>query len=303
MMETGKRARHKAGGVSASSAGPSAKRRCTKQSTLFPLRKKALDIPLGHASHLEHTRGCIPTSPSAFEELWDVWDGVAPTPNPYNPSTHLHRRQATIGGPYAFAGQTSQELRGEAASLRLVTRVNADVAQRCDPQLKLQYTMLHINWYPDGRAGMSPHADDEGVLVPGANIYSYTFLSDAAVPRPFQVYTAATGTLAHEVVLGDGDLLVMGGQMQRYFTHGVKASAAKKFEALRRINVTVRAVVPARHKQGLPLQPDGGTGVAPTHDDVKQRIASNRAAALSKLAKKKQLAACVVRNPATSQAD
>ena len=43
--------------------------------------------------------------------------------------------------------------------------------------------------------------------------------------------------------------------------------------------------------------------VAPVHDDVTQRIASNRAAALAKLAKKKELAGAAVRKPERSTED
>ena len=42
-------------------------------------------------------------------------------------------------------------------------------------------------------------------------------------------------------MLDNGDLFIMGKNMQQFYKHGVKKSTAKKYAELRRINMTVRA--------------------------------------------------------------
>lgn len=102
--------------------------------------------------------------------------------------------------------------------------------------------VVHVNWYPDGTAGVSPHKDDEPYFVPGAPIVSYTFLSNPELPRAFQIIGSDKRTLEHNILLGHGDRLVMGGKMQQEFFHGVKPTSAKQYVDLRRINLTVRAI-------------------------------------------------------------
>ena len=50
--------------------------------------------------------------------------------------------------------------------------------------------MAHVNWYPDGTAGMGRHSDAEPSLVRGAPIFSYSFLSggEESPPRVFDLY-------------------------------------------------------------------------------------------------------------------
>jgi alkylated DNA repair dioxygenase AlkB len=102
--------------------------------------------------------------------------------------------------------------------------------------------VVHTNWYPDGTAGLDPHADDERDMVPDMDIYSYTFLSEPGNPRGFQIYTMDDNKKPiHELFLDHGDLLIMLKGMQQHYKHGVKKSAAKRFQNVKRINMTVRA--------------------------------------------------------------
>lgn len=102
------------------------------------------------------------------------------------------------------------------------------------------YNVVHANFYPDGSAGLDPHADDESDMMKNKDIFSYTFLSEPGNPRGFQIYDL-NKTIIKEVMLDNGDLLIMSGGMQQQFKHGVKKSMAKRFKDLKRINLTVRA--------------------------------------------------------------
>ena len=121
------------------------------------------------------------------------------------------------------------------------------------------FTGVHCNWYADGKAGVQPHQDDEPQLVKGAPIFSYTFLKNAdgcvgtdPMPREFRIYNAEPlgngkrkrGDKVGSVWLGQGDLLIMCGEMQTYFFHEVPKTNNQKYGNTQRVNMTVRAFTP-----------------------------------------------------------
>jgi hypothetical protein len=131
----------------------------------------------------------------------------------------IKRKQCTFGAQYTFAGQKSLPVPQDQRPT-LVSRVLEDVRQRSGSDA---YNVVHTNWYP--------HADDE-------REDSYTFLSEPGNPRGFQVYTMTDlKKPVAEIFLNHGDLLVMRKGMQSCYKHGVK----KRFQSLKRINMTVRA--------------------------------------------------------------
>jgi len=180
-----------------------------------------------------HVRARISCSPDEFEETWMIHDAIESTPNPLNKKYMIKRKQCTFGAEYAFAGQKSKRFPGPTPSL--VQKVLDDVRRSAGDK----YDVVHANFYPDGTAGLMPHADDEPGHEEGMAIYSYTFLSQPGNPRGFQIYEK--DEQVSEYMLDHGDLFVMGGGMQRYYKHGVKKSSAKRYAELRRINMTVRA--------------------------------------------------------------
>lgn len=185
--------------------------------------------------HLEPAR-CL-CAPSIFEEAWEYNENIPQTPNPMNKRFMIRRKQCTFGATYKFSGQKSAGVPNEWPDLAKIVLQDAREHSGSD-----MYNVVHTNWYPDGRAGLDPHADNENDMVPNMDIYSYTFLSDIHTPRGFQFYTYDdTKHPIGEVLLGHGDMLVMKKGMQQTFKHGVKKSTAKRFENVRRINMTVRA--------------------------------------------------------------
>ena len=189
--------------------------------------------------YVEMQKKAVESTGDLFEELWGISETVEATPNPMNKKYNIKRKQATFGDSYSFAGQKSQKVPiPEYAWPEIVKRVLQDTRDRSGCQ---QYNVVHVNWYPDGSAGLDPHSDDMRAMVDGKSIYSYTFLSTPGVTRGFQVYDKKDSAQVKEFMLDDGDLLMMTAHMQLNFKHGVKKSAAKRFKELRRINLTVRA--------------------------------------------------------------
>ena len=153
----------------------------------------------------------------------------------------VHRKQCTFGAAYNF-GQGNVSISNPLDWPPLIHRCLAQTKQLCvglgvDAAL---YNAAHCNWYFSGKAGVDKHSDSETDLVEGAPIFSYTFLPLGSTARNFAIYSFA-GKLLNEVTLHDGDLLVMQGDMQRLYKHGVPKSQAAALSASGRLNVTVRA--------------------------------------------------------------
>jgi len=202
----------------------------------------------------------------------------AKTPNPMNSKTYVRRRQCTYGADYAFSNQEFDRLAldDEAPGLvqyaveavrTLVARLSRDgVIRGVKPE---DYNGVHCNWYGEGDVEIGAHQDDERGMLEGAPIFSLTFLAkktDAlpqeALPREFEVCTPEYETDADGkpvrtnkgklkktgfkrvagVTLAQGDLLVMGGKMQKEWYHRLVAPKPKAdYKNTQRINLTVRA--------------------------------------------------------------
>ena len=178
-----------------------------------------------------------------MQALWRFGvERVSPTPNPMNPGgPPVRRRQATFGTAYRFGAQTSPGVTSPEPEWPAAVRAAlADARARSSRPETLG--AVHVNWYPDGRAALAPHSDNEDVFESGMPIYSYTLLSDPGLPRGFQIYRCGESKPDFDVALGHGDLLVMAGDMQRTHAHGVRRTEARRFAELRRINLTVRSL-------------------------------------------------------------
>lgn len=115
------------------------------------------------------------------------------------------------------------------------------------------YKGVHANYYADAQSSVAGHSDDEPQLVNDAPIFSYTYLEDDLKAREFSIYKKSSapdkidgngkkgGLLLAEITLLSGDLLIMVGEMQRYFNHAIlkKPNA----DTAPRLNFTVRRFV------------------------------------------------------------
>lgn len=205
-------------------------------------------ISLGNESHVDLYEDVLACDGSQFGMLKEfLCNNVARTPNPRRPTTFLKRLQCTFVPPgvseYKF-GQCSQTFRSEVVTWPLLIQEALRLAKQhatiygVDPDL---YNGVHLNLYKDGSVGVQPHADDEASMVEDAPIFSFTLLSNASLPRLFSVYTRNNEKL-HDIALPHGSMLVMHGEMQKHFKHGIEASKPpSKYKHLARINLTVRA--------------------------------------------------------------
>jgi alkylated DNA repair dioxygenase AlkB len=213
-----------------------------------------------------------------YDQLWNVSEKIPATPNPLNRNVNIKRKQATFGASYAFGAQLSARVDGASGILGAVYKATdesdwPDLVRLCvfDARTRVsdektyasafavKKVMVHVNWYPDGTAGMGRHSDAEPSLVRGAPIFSYSFHGFGAKspPRLFDLYekdrfkkdaSKKNETPFASVHLSHGDACVMAGDFQRSYEHGVRSTAAKAHANHSRINVTVRAVVSERQE-------------------------------------------------------
>lgn len=176
---------------------------------------------------------------------------VPKTPNPMNRSTYLKRRQCTFGAKYNFGQKVESVPFDDSSACRVVTTTLAFAKEFATSRgiAAELYNGVHVNYYPDGSAGLAAHSDSEADMLKGLPIISVTLLAGDPKPRPFSIYTkpkrGETLQKVADVNLGHGDVIVMMGSMQQYFLHGVEpAKPPKAFKNAERINLTVRAFTP-----------------------------------------------------------
>ena len=108
----------------------------------------------------------------------------------------------------------------------------AEIRDRLTDEVGVRFNSCLANLYRDGRDSMGAHADNEPELGREPTIASVSL----GEPRRFVMTHVATGR-RFAWSLGAGDLLVMFGESQSDYRHGVPKTAAR---VGRRLNLTFR---------------------------------------------------------------
>ena len=194
-----------------------------------------------------------PSSDADFEETWATHPSHKPTGLMYGKSVTFHRYQQSYGYDYKFTGQVAAALPLTAvpAPATVVLDALRSVESAAEPQNSALF-----NFYDGGSDYMGAHSDDERQLHRGAPILSLSWchprphqrrfrllpkdgVRDACVPSAWRV----GGLKGAVVMLGDGDLIVMGGACQTTHKHEVMPARTRELSEQhgRRINLTVRS--------------------------------------------------------------
>ena len=131
---------------------------------------------------------------------------------------------------YRYSGRTFAPNPWTPELLALKARVDAVVGAT--------FNSVLANYYRDGRDSMGEHADDEPELGPSRDNVLIASVSLGA-RRRFLLRDRRRRT-SQAFDLGDGNLLVMGGTTQRYFTHRIPRTTES---AAPRMNLTFRVVI------------------------------------------------------------
>ena len=149
----------------------------------------------------------------------------------YGKQVKIPRLQAWYGEPdaiYTYSGLTMRPHRWTKSLLELKSL--------CENVAGSRFNSVLANWYRDGQDSMGWHADDEPELGARPIIASLSF----GQARDFDFRHKLNGK-KHRINLEQGSLLVMAGNTQRYWMHGI----SKRTRAMvGRINLTFRMIYP-----------------------------------------------------------
>jgi len=170
----------------------------------------------------------IQVNSALFEKLWKLHPEERHTIMIYGKARQTPRWQQSYGKSYKYSGTTNVALPiTEPYFQKLLNWVCEDSG--------LPYQQILVNWYQDGQHYIGAHSDDEKQLVPNSGIYSFSFGQE----RIFRVRNKKTKKIFRDFPVTDNSLLVMGGEMQKYYTHEVPKRAISTVPG-QRINITFR---------------------------------------------------------------
>ena len=198
------------------------------------------------AAWISIENNAVKCSDEEFDALWQVSHSIPPTMTRFG--TTLLRKQATFGAEYRFGAQTSLRVPDSPEQWPAIVRRFLEWAQTKGGN---EYNVIHVNWYPHGKAQLLPHSDTEPASKRGRDIHSLTLTSDK-LPREFCIYynggkSICTAHLKSQKLislnLGHRSCITMGGNFQSVFKHGVPPQSGAAFAEQRRINLTARCFV------------------------------------------------------------
>jgi alkylated DNA repair dioxygenase AlkB len=131
---------------------------------------------------------------------------------------------------YRYSGQTLEPRRFTPAAGRLLERVR--------DQAGVLFNHVLVNRYRSGDDSMGLHADDEPELGPDPTVA----IVSLGATRRLTIKPRKQDRSRHDLELGHGALLVMGGTCQRHYVHGVPRQAGAPGE---RISLTFRRLLRA----------------------------------------------------------
>lgn len=176
-------------------------------------------------------KGRYEISPEEFEELLTLKPEERGEVVVYGQRHKIPRFQRLFGeASYSFSGVT---VPGEPLEHPILIGL-MDYVNSLEPGAK--YNGMLVNFYMDGKDHIGPHADDEGDLVKGAPIYSFSF----GATRTFRFHRKGGGKKVLDVELTDGTMVAMCGACQREFKHSIPRQVKVTTP---RINITVRAFI------------------------------------------------------------
>jgi len=139
----------------------------------------------------------------------------------------------------AWAGDLGYRYSGQTLEPRAFTPAAGYLLERVRGQTGVPFNHVLVNRYRTGDDSMGLHADDEPELGPDPTV---AIVSLGATRRLAIKPRRKPDRERHDLELGHGALLVMGGTCQRHYVHGVPRQAGAGGE---RISLTFRSLLRA----------------------------------------------------------
>ncbi|WP_426194829.1 alpha-ketoglutarate-dependent dioxygenase AlkB family protein [Massilia sp. DWR3-1-1] len=134
----------------------------------------------------------------------------------------------------AWYGEAAYRYSGLTLAPQPFTALQQEIRAAVEAATGCTFNSVLLNYYRDGRDSMGMHSDDEAELGPAPAIASVSFGAE----RTFHLHHKRSGERVR-LQLADGSLLLMAGQLQRHWRHGINKSA-KALGA--RVNLTFRRI-------------------------------------------------------------
>lgn len=162
-----------------------------------------------------------------FDLIWNMKPNERGEVIIYGKKIEVPRYQKSYGRDYTFTGINHKSL--PIGDLQFILDFANSISKG--------YNQILINWYENGLDYIGPHSDDERELIPNSSIFSISL----GESRKFRIREKYTKKIIEDTVLNNGNIIIMGGNFQKSFTHEiVKVSGKKGMSVGRRINITLR---------------------------------------------------------------
>ena len=166
-----------------------------------------------------------------FDEIWNLHPTERGTGIMFGKEVTFPRWQESFGRSYYFTGKnhTSRPIDTHPFLEEILEYVNS--------QESTTYDQILINWYENGLDYIGLHSDDEKSIDKGSSIYSFSYGQE----RDFHIRHKTDSSFKLNLSMPDNSVIIMGGDMQKFFKHAVPKRVSKKHPLSRRINITVRS--------------------------------------------------------------
>ena len=144
---------------------------------------------------------------------------------------------ADVGVQYSYSGKDNTGVGWSKPIFQLKCLVENALARLCGLQ-GIYFNAVQLNMYIGNHQSLGLHADDEPDLDPNSPIASVSF----GVPRDFTIARKDNRSSQWSLKLQHGSLLVMSGNMQKLYVHGVPCGFHQHEGA--RFNLTFRVCRP-----------------------------------------------------------
>jgi alkylated DNA repair dioxygenase AlkB len=189
--------------------------------------KTTIKLPHGNSSisFINEIPKNIQISKTEFEALWNSHPEEYGSGIIFGKEIAFPRWTQSFGKTYKFTGTDHKSVPIDNEFLKkLLKWVNEDSG--------CEYNQILINWYKDGNHYIGAHSDSTAQLVPNSSIYSFSF----GAKRDF-IIESKDKKYKERVVVEHNSLLIMEGEMQKWYKHSVPKQPKIKDK---RINITFR---------------------------------------------------------------
>lgn len=178
-----------------------------------------------------HRPGAVKVSSVVFDQLWEKRALFEPQ------HFRLFGRHASMPRRQGLFAATALTHRFGGTTIEALPLTEHPFLEELMTSYGRAHNAALVDWYENLKQHAAAQAHDEPTVVQAAGILCVTL----GRARPFRVLERGSRSVALELTLEDGDLLLMGGEFQRRFLHEVPKRPVTVGDG-RRISFTLRLV-------------------------------------------------------------